>query len=188
MGTDGCGLEAQLETLTTTTTGLRQQWRRLAAVLQFLDHLIGAGDVPTLVRALVHAVAVWLDGDARIYQRDANGDFVLHTCLPGVDVPERARRVHRSVINPAMTAIHAISSSDFGEAAAGAVYVVPLATAGEAEWILVICGPVEAVDEPVMTVVARVAGIRLEALESDACAQLRDRVGAAATGEIETGD
>lgn len=167
-----------MDTLT-TTPGMRQQWRRLAAVLQFLDHLIDAGDVPTLVRALVHAVAVWLDADARIYRRDAGGDYVLHTSLPGVDVPERARRVRRSVIAQALTAGRALSPSDFGEAIAGAVYVFPLATSGESEWLLAICAPLDTVDDPVMTVVARVAGMRLEALDVASRDRLHERLLAA---------
>lgn len=167
-----------MDTLT-TTPGMRQQWRRLAAVLQFLDHLIDAGDVPTLVRALVHAVAVWLDADARIYRRDAGGDFVLHTSLPGVDVPERARRVRRSVIAQALAAGRALSPGDFGESVAGAVYVLPLATSGEPGWILAICAPLDTVDDPVMTVVARVAGMRLEALDFASRERLRGHVIAA---------
>jgi hypothetical protein len=153
--------------------GLRQRSLRLSAALAFLEHLLTAADAGAVARALVQAAAVWLDADARIYRRDPGGDYVLHTKLPGADVPERARRLRNGVIEAAPGTIRAISSGEIVEGAPSAVYVVPLATTAEIDWFLMLGAPLEAIDASVMKVVARVAGIRLETLAQDAKEHMR---------------
>ena len=85
-------------------TDERQQSRRLLATLRFLRHLVETDAEAELAQAIVQAAAVWFDVDARIFQRDLAGDFVLHTALPGAhdrgvgEAPELAlvRRSGRS--------------------------------------------------------------------------------------------
>lgn len=156
--------------------GLRQRSLRLSAVLAFVEHLLGAADQTAVARALVQAAAVWLDADARIYRRNAGGDYVLHTRLPGADVPERARRIQGWAIDAAPGTIRPISSGDIIEGATTAVYVVPLATSSPIDWLLMLGAPLEAIDASVMKVIARVAGIRLEMLAQRAVEHLRAEV------------
>src|SRR5690349_22147811 len=66
----------------------RQHSRRLLATLRFLRHLAETDEEGDLAQALVQAAAVWFDVDARIYQRDLAGDFLLHTSLPAAHIDE----------------------------------------------------------------------------------------------------
>ena len=43
---------------------------------------------------MVQAAAVWFDVDARIFEREIAGEFVLHTALPGAQVEDSARRLN----------------------------------------------------------------------------------------------
>ena len=74
-------------------TDERQNSRRLLATLRFLRHLVETDTEAELGHAIVQAAAVWFDVDARIFQRDLAGDFVLHTTLPGVHVEDAAKRL-----------------------------------------------------------------------------------------------
>lgn len=156
--------------------GLRQRSRRLSAALAFLEHLLAAADPAGVARALVQAAAVWLDADARVYRRDAGGDYVLHTRLPGADVPERAKRLRGATIDAVPGTIRPISSGEIVEGATSAIYAVPLATTAEIDWILMLGAPLEAIDASVMKVIARVAGIRLETLAQARIDHMRGEV------------
>ena len=74
-------------------TDERQHSRRLAGDAAVLRHLVETDGEADLAHAIVQAAAVWFDVDARIFQRDLAGDFVLHTALPGARVEDAARRL-----------------------------------------------------------------------------------------------
>jgi len=71
----------------------RQHSRRLLATLRFLRHLVETDTEADLAHAIVQAAAVWFDVDARIFQRELSGEFVLHTSLPGAHVEDSAKRL-----------------------------------------------------------------------------------------------
>jgi hypothetical protein len=76
----------------------RQRSRQYLGVLRFLELLMDAADESALAVALVQAAAVWHDADARVYRRSLAGDFVLHTCLPGIRPENRASRISARVL------------------------------------------------------------------------------------------
>ena len=88
-------VELDLSSVATTTRQL-QQARHLGAVLRFVQHLADATVEAEVLRATIQAAAVWFDLDARIYRRNASGEFVPHMYLPGAPIVS-----HRSI--PATT-------------------------------------------------------------------------------------
>ncbi len=59
---------------------------RLSATLRLMSHLARLGDERELIDTVVQAAAIWYDVDARGYQRNLRGRFVLDTSLPGANV------------------------------------------------------------------------------------------------------
>ena len=74
-------------------TAERQQSRRLLATLRFVSGLVETDSESALGEAIVQAAAVWFDADARIFEREITGDFVLHTALPGARIENAARHL-----------------------------------------------------------------------------------------------
>ena len=93
-------VELDLSSVATTTRQL-QQARHLGAVLRFVQHLADATLEAEVLRATIQAAAVWFDLDARIYRRNASGEFVPHMYLPGAPIVS-----HRSIPAATIDDIH----------------------------------------------------------------------------------
>src|SRR5436190_1753089 len=157
-------------------TDERQQSRRLLATLRFLRHLVETDAEADLAHALVQAAAVWFDVDARIFQRDLAGDFVLHTALPGAHVEDSARRLASHWIAGVTDAVRMGPIPEWEPTASGSeVVLVPLSVAGEPDWILALIGTFPADAEALFAVLGRIAGVQLETIRSRRRDRLRDR-------------
>ena len=144
-------------------TDERQQSRRLLATLRFLRHLVETDAEADLAHALVQAAAVWFDVDARIFQRDLAGDFVLHTALPGAHVEDSARRLASHWIAGVTDAVRMGPIPEWEPTASGSeVVLVPLSVAGEPDWILALIGTFPADAEALFAVLGRIAGVQLD--------------------------
>jgi hypothetical protein len=142
----------------------RQHSRQQVGVLKLLELLNDAPDERSLAYALVQAAAVWYDADARVYRRSLAGDYVLHTCLPGVRAEDRVARVSARACETDRDVRRLVPSHEFGAATSLDAVVVPLAGSGSCEWVLVVLGVVPPAAESPLRVVGRVGGSRLEAL------------------------
>ncbi len=148
-------------------TDERQQSRRLLATLRFLRHLVETDTEAELAQATVQAAAVWFDVDARIFQRDLSGDFVLHTALPGAHVEESARRLSEQWLAGAHEPVRVGPIAEWGQVAGGSeVVLVPLAASGNPEWILGLIGMFPRDAEPVFAILGRIVGVQLETIRS----------------------
>jgi hypothetical protein len=128
-------------------TDERQQSRRLLATLRFLRHLVETDSETDLAHAIVQAAAVWFDVDARIFQRDLAGDFVLHTALPGAHVEESARRLGAHWIAGVGDTVRTGPIPEWAPTSGSSeVVLVPLAVGGKSDWLLALIGtfPVDA--------------------------------------------
>ena len=112
-------------------TDERHHSRRLLATLRFLKHLVQVDTESDLAQAIVQAAAVWFDVDARIFQRDLAGDFVLHTTLPGAHVEEAAKRLGSHSFAGGADAVRLGPIPEWGQSAGGSeVVLVPLSADG----------------------------------------------------------
>ena len=153
-------------------TDERQNSRRLLATLRFLRHLVETDTEVDLGHAIVQAAAVWFDVDARIFQRDLAGDFVLHTALPGVHVEDPARRLSSHWFTGGPEAVRLGPIPEWGQSAGGAeVVLVPLSVTGNPDWVLALIGTFPADAEALFAVLGRIVGAQLETIR----ARRRDR-------------
>ena len=155
----------------------RQRSRRFLATLRFLRHLVETEVEADLAHALVQAAAVWFDVDARIYQRDLAGDFVLHTWLPGVHVDEAAKRLNSLWLagSGEMRRIGSIPEWTQG-AHNHDVILVPLSGTAVSDWVLALVGAVPEDAESLFPILGRVAGMQLEAVRARRRERTRERV------------
>jgi hypothetical protein len=143
----------------------RQRSRRLLATLRFLRHLVDTNTETELAQALVQAAAVWFDVDARIYQRDLAGDFVLHTSLPGAQIDDAAQRLNSLWLSGAgeMRRLGSVPEWTHGGGSHD-VILVPFAGSAASDWVLALVGTVSEEAESLFPILGRVAGTQLEAL------------------------
>jgi GGDEF domain-containing protein len=157
-------------------TDERQHSRRLLATLRFLRHLVETDVETDLGHAIVQAAAVWFDVDARIFQRDLAGDYVLHTALPGAEVEDSARRLNAHWLQGATEAVRVGSIPEWGQATGGAeVVLVPLAISGSPDWVLALMGSFPADGEALFAVLGRIVGVQLETIRSRRRERTRER-------------
>nr|AHN98013.1 hypothetical protein [uncultured bacterium lac193] len=153
-------------------TDERQNSRRLLATLRFLRHLVETDTEAELGHAIVQAAAVWFDVDARIFQRDLAGDFVLYTTLPGVHAEEAAKRLSSHWFAGSAEAVRLGPIPEWGQAAGGSeVVLVPLSVSGNPDWVLALIGTFPADAESLFAVLGRIVGSQLETIR----ARRRDR-------------
>jgi hypothetical protein len=120
----------------------------------------------------VQAAAVWFDVDARIFQRDLAGDFVLHTTLPGAHVEEAAKRLGPHSFAGGADAVRLGPIPEWGQSAGESeVVLVPLSADGHPNWILALIGAFPLHAETLFAALGRVVGVQLETIR----ARRRDR-------------
>ena len=145
----------------------RHQSRRLLATLRFLSDLVETDDEFALGQAIVQAAAVWFDADARIFEREITGDFVLHTALPGAQIENAATHLSSRWIGDAAAPVrvgpipewgHAIGESD--------LVLIPLSSTGPADWVLALIGALPPEAERLFSVLGRIAAVQVEAFRS----------------------
>lgn len=146
----------------------RQRSRRVLAALRFLRHLVETDLETDLAHAIVQAAAVWFDVDARIYQRDLAGDFVLHTSLPAAHIDEAGQRLNSLWLagTGEMRRIGAIPEWGHQGGGSAEVSIVPLTASPGAEWVLVLVGSVPEDGDAILPVLGRIAGVQLDSLRA----------------------
>jgi hypothetical protein len=145
----------------------RQHSRRLLATLRFLRHLVETDTEADLARAIVQAAAVWFDVDARIFQRELSGEFVLHTALPGAHVEESAKRLDPHWLAEAADTIRTGPISEWGQTTSGSdVVLVPLSIGGNPDWVLALIGAFPQDAESLFAVLGRIVGVQLATIRS----------------------
>lgn len=159
----------------------RARSRRLVAMLRFLRHIVETGSEAELAHAIVQAAAVWFDVDARIYQRDLLGDFVLFASLPGATVDEATRRLSSLWVPPSLE-VRRVSPTQ-GTASTGAdLMVLPLGNGDTMDWVLALVGSASEDEVGHLPTVGCIAGAHLESLR----ALRRDRARARMSDVLQT--
>jgi hypothetical protein len=158
-------------------TDERQHSRRLLATLRFLKHLVETDVEADLAHAIVQAAAVWFDVDARIFQRDLAGDYLLHTALPGAHVEESAKRLDARWLEGAGDAVRLGSIAEWGQFTGGSeVVLVPLSASGSSpDWVLALIGSFPGDAESLFAVLGRIVGVQLETIRSRRRDRTRER-------------
>jgi hypothetical protein len=154
----------------------RQQSRRLLATLRFLRHLVETDTEAELGQAIIQAAAVWFDVDARLFQRNLAGDFVLCTALPGAHVEEAAKRLNSQWVAGNSEAIRLGPIAEWGESTAGLeVVLVPLTLGDNPDWVLALIGTFPKNAEPLFAVLGRIVGVQLQTIRSKRRDRTRER-------------
>ncbi|HEU4937140.1 MAG TPA: hypothetical protein VFT39_11835 [Vicinamibacterales bacterium] len=154
----------------------RQHSRRLLATLRFLRHLVETGTETDLAHAIVQAAAVWFDVDARIFQRELSGEFVLHTALPGAQVEEAAKHLSPHWFAGGADTIRTGPIPEWGQTVSGAdVVLVPLSVGGHPDWVLALIGAFPQDAESLFAVLGRIVGVQLETIRSKQRDHTRDQ-------------
>lgn len=155
----------------------RSRSRRLIAMLRFLRHIVETGSEAELAHAIVQAVAVWFDVDARIYQRDLVGDFVLYAALPGAVIDEPTRRLS-SLWVPSSLELRRVSSPATWTLPTGAdVLLLPLTGSDTTDWVLALIGSAPEEEIAHLPTIGRIAGAHLESLRALRRDRARARIG-----------
>ncbi|HEY2434174.1 MAG TPA: hypothetical protein VGI12_15975 [Vicinamibacterales bacterium] len=155
----------------------RARSRRLVAMLRFLRHIVETGSETELAHAIVQAAAVWFDVDARIYQRDLLGDFVLFASLPGAAVDDATRRLS-SLWVPSAPELRRVSSPTPWTLPTGAdLMLLPLGSGETSDWVLALIGSAPEDEIGHLPAVGCIAGAHLESLRALRRDRARARLG-----------
>ena len=155
----------------------KQQSRRLLGTLRFVRHLAEIDSEAGLAQAVVQAAAVWFDVDARIFERDLGGDFVLHTSLPGAHVEEPARHLSSHRVGSSLEPARLGPVPEWGDVAQESeVTLVPLSSGATTNWVLALIGSLPADAEVLFAVLGRIIGVQLETIRTARRDQVRERL------------
>lgn len=148
--------------------GERQQARAVRGALKFVTYLAAAQSERDVADAALQAAAIWFDADARVYRRrpaahgQEGGEFVLAAALPGATVPPDARLVSEAALGLSTPIARVAPLAGVASGREGVV--VPLSSAGPAEWVLAVIGAVPADAAVTLDALGRVLGVQMERL------------------------
>lgn len=155
----------------------RSRW--LATVLRFLEHLYECPTEDDLAETLVQAAAIWGDVDARLYQRELDGRFHLHTRLPAAASDASPAELPASMVEVPGGVVRLSSLAEIehlGWHGPSEVLVMAVPGPGKPDWVLAVAGSVNAQFERVLAVACRTLGSRLERIEAERVEGLRGRL------------
>jgi hypothetical protein len=142
--------------------GERQQARAVRGALKFVTYLASATTAQQVAEAAIQAAAVWFDADARVYRRQPSGAFALVASLPGAGVPAEGRVLSEIALGLDGPFVRPTPLAAIG--AGRESLVVPMVTAGPADWALILLGPVPADADVTLEALGRVLGVQMERL------------------------
>jgi len=146
-----------------TISAKSDQSRRSLAMLRFLRSLADRDREADLARAVVQAAAVWYDVDARVYQRDLKGDFVLYSSLPGAVIDDSAGRLNSMWLDGTSEPQRVPPTVEWGQTSGSDVLLVPIVANGrESEWVLALVGNLPDDAVPQMATLGRIVGVHGE--------------------------
>jgi hypothetical protein len=140
----------------------RQQARAVRGALKFVTYLAAAKSEREVADAALQAAAIWFDADARVYRRRPGGDFILTASLPAADVLPDARVVSEGALGLSTPFVRIAPLA--GVAGGREAVVVPLASSGDAEWVLIVIGAVPEAADVTLEALGRVLGVQMERL------------------------
>jgi hypothetical protein len=140
----------------------RNEARRATAALRFVSGVGTLGGERDLIRAVIHAAAVWFDVDARIYRKNLSGEYWLHAHLPGIEQPA-ASSLSSSVVPPAGQTRRIAAGELPAEFrwSAGDVILLTLEGTDDSDWVLALGGHVPPSSETLVTAIAQALGAEL---------------------------
>jgi hypothetical protein len=151
----------------------RQQARAVRGALKFVTYLAAAKTEREIADAALQAAAVWFDADARVYRRRPGGEFVLAASLPGATVTPESRTVSELALGLGSPFVRIAPIA--GVATGREAVVVPMASTGRADWVLVVFGAVPPEADVTLEALGRVLGVQMERLAFVRAAEARER-------------
>jgi hypothetical protein len=140
----------------------RLEARRAIAALRFMGQTSAFETEAEVIRAIIHAAAVWFDVDARVYRRTLGGDRVLHAHLPGAPVPPEAEILLTAPPPPGrLRRVPFLELSEDLRWSTGDVVLASLGTDSPEEWVLTLAGSVPTSAEPLITGLAQTLASQL---------------------------
>ena len=139
----------------------RRRSRLLLGTLRFLGQLAQTDCEGDLKQALIQAAAVWFDADARVYQRNLRGEFVLDAALPGAAVPDAARRLTLPAPADATGLQHTSTSALWPDGNDDEAIFVPLSAGESPSSILLLVGA-KVNDPACLPILGQVAAAQIE--------------------------
>jgi hypothetical protein len=163
----------------------QHQARWLSATLRFLEHLHACQADGALALAMVQAGAIWGDLDARLYRRDADDSYRLHTALPSLADGIAARILPAHLIDRDGGAVRITSIAELEHLGwsetHGEVLCVPAGGHDRRpDWVLAVAGVVDAQFERVLSVACQTFALRCDSIatarRAQVCTRLRHRL------------
>jgi hypothetical protein len=152
---------------------------RLAGFIDLIDALDRCDRDTGMVALVMDALALWYGADVRAYRQDFSGAFVLHTCLPAVDIGRAAGRLTGEWI----TSQHDVFRLDTPHRAEAIGWDGPAETTfvtvsveDSVEWLLTVSGPGDSSFGVTLGLLSRIASVKLTHLRRDTVDRLRERL------------
>src|SRR5262245_8555652 len=156
--------------------------RRLHGILRFLGQLGSYDSERDVMHAVLQAATVWFDLDCRIYERQADGSFLLAGTLPGAEQPTGAR-IDAARAEQLLLARRFSSAGDLDDLGLTGrrdeVLLLPVGIR-RPEWIILLAGALDQNAELTFSAIARVLGGELQARDRAQLERWQERLDAAA--------
>ena len=155
--------------------------RRLHGILRFLGQLGSYDSERDVMNAVLQAATVWFDLDCRIYERQADGSFLLAGTLPGAEQPATGARIDASRAEQLLAARRFPSAGDLDDLGLigrrDEVLLLPVGIR-RPEWIILLAGALDQNAELTFSAITRVLGAELQARDRAQIEQWQERLDA----------
>ena len=172
-------LESDL-TLSAQPSEARYRTRRAHGILRFVAQFGGRDSERELMNAAIQAATVWFDADCRIYERQADGSFLLAAALPGAEARPSAARIDQARAEKLLASRRFASGGDLEDLGLGGrrdeVLVLPVG-APSPEWLLLLSGAIDQEVELTFSAIARVLAGELQSREVARTDAWQERLG-----------
>ena len=157
---------------------------RLAAIIDILDALSRSACDRDILALAMDALALWYDADVRLYRCDASGEFLLESCLPGVERRHGDLRLSGPFVGVRHD-VFRLESADEAEALGwtgpGDTLFVPIVVDDSTDWLLTVSGAADSAFAMTLGLLGRVVSVRLTYLQRESADRLRARLRAVLT-------
>jgi len=157
---------------------------RLASIIDVIDALSRSQCEREILSLAMDALALWYDADVRVYRCDTSGEFLLESCLAGVERRHGDLRLSGACMGTRQE-VFRLESTDDAEAAgwtgAADTLFVPIVIDDSTEWLLTVSGAGESAFAVTLGLLSRVVSVRLSYLQRESDDRLRGRLRAVLT-------
>jgi GGDEF domain-containing protein len=183
-------LEADLF-LNTQVSHAQSVTRRLHGILRFLGQLGAYGSEREIMHAVLQAATVWFDLDCRIYQRQADGSYMLAGALPTSEQAGVGTRLEGARAQQLLAAGRFASACDLDDLGLTGrrdeVLLLPVGIR-QPEWIILLAGALDGNAELTFSAIARVLAGELQGRELARIERWQEQLSTRPTDVLSTPD